>query len=165
MLLSDRPRLPLCSLREFGTPPIGCSNQSCKIVTDSCVTRVTLKERVGSQRPTPARRFRRLGGPRQEARPAQLKKTKANFALGPPFGNWHSRPGYTPKSGNEFARLADLPPEIRKNIEKITIDARGRAVPQLYSKLAANRDLREMLNIGGQKERPQGFPMPNSSSS
>jgi hypothetical protein len=45
-------------------------------------------------------------------------------------------------------RLSDLPPEIRKNIEKITIDGRGRAVPQLYSKLAASQELRKMLNIG-----------------
>ena len=34
-------------------------------------------------------------------------------------------------------RFADLPPEIRKNIEKITISSNGRLVPQLYSKLAA----------------------------
>jgi hypothetical protein len=45
-------------------------------------------------------------------------------------------------------RLADLPIEIRKNIEKITIDGRGRAVPQLYSKLAASQELRKMQNIG-----------------
>jgi hypothetical protein len=45
-------------------------------------------------------------------------------------------------------RLADLPPEIRKSIEKVTIDGRGRAVPQLYSKLAASQELRKMLNIG-----------------
>jgi hypothetical protein len=44
-------------------------------------------------------------------------------------------------------RLKDLPPEIRKNIEKITIDGRGRAVPQLYSKLAASQELRKMLNL------------------
>ena len=45
-------------------------------------------------------------------------------------------------------RLSDVPPEIRKNIEKITIDGRGRTVPQLYSKLAASQELRKMLNIG-----------------
>jgi Terminase small subunit len=45
-------------------------------------------------------------------------------------------------------RLSDLPPEIRKNIEKITIDGRGRAVPQLYSKLAASQELRKMLQFG-----------------
>jgi hypothetical protein len=49
-------------------------------------------------------------------------------------------------------RLADLPAEIRKSIEKITLDGRGRLVPQLYSKLAASRELRKMLNIGGQKD-------------
>jgi hypothetical protein len=50
-------------------------------------------------------------------------------------------------------RLADLPAEIRKNIEKITIDGRGRAVPQLYSKLAASQELRKMLNIERTDER------------
>ena len=52
-------------------------------------------------------------------------------------------------------RLADLSEEIRKNIEKITIDGRGRAVPQLYSKLQASQELRKMLHIGGQKDRPE----------
>jgi Terminase small subunit len=50
-------------------------------------------------------------------------------------------------------RLADLPTEIRKNIEKITIDGRGRSVPQLYSKLAASQELRKMLNFGRLDER------------
>src|SRR5215469_8437634 len=50
-------------------------------------------------------------------------------------------------------RLSDLPPEIRKNIEKITIDGRGRAVPQLYSKLAASQELRKMLNVSRTEER------------
>jgi len=44
--------------------------------------------------------------------------------------------------------LSDLPPETRRNIEKITLDAKGRAVPQLYSKIAASQELRRMLNIG-----------------
>jgi hypothetical protein len=52
-------------------------------------------------------------------------------------------------------RLSDLPPEISKNIEKIAISANGRLVPQLYSKLAASQELRKMLNIGGQKDRPE----------
>jgi hypothetical protein len=50
-------------------------------------------------------------------------------------------------------RLADLPAEIRKNIEKITIDGRGRALPQLYSKLAASQELRKMLNIERSEHR------------
>ena len=44
--------------------------------------------------------------------------------------------------------ISDLPREIQQNIEKITIDGRGRAVPQLYSKLAASQELLKMLNIG-----------------
>jgi hypothetical protein len=52
-------------------------------------------------------------------------------------------------------RISDLPREIQQNIEKIVIDARGRAVPQLYSKLQASQELRKLLNIGGQKDRPE----------
>jgi hypothetical protein len=52
-------------------------------------------------------------------------------------------------------RLADLPSEIRKNIEKIAIDGKDRVVPQLYSKLQASQELRRMLNIGGHKDRPE----------
>jgi vacuolar-type H+-ATPase subunit B/Vma2 len=44
---------------------------------------------------------------------------------------------------------------MRRNIEKVTIDGKGRAMPQLYSKLAASQELRKMLNIGGQKDRPE----------
>ena len=50
--------------------------------------------------------------------------------------------------------LSDLPPETRKNIEKVTIDAKGRAVPVLYSKIAASQELRRLNNIGA-KEREQ----------
>ena len=50
--------------------------------------------------------------------------------------------------------LSDLPPDVRKAIEHVQVDARGNVVPQLYSKLQANAELRKMLNIGGQKERP-----------
>jgi terminase small subunit-like protein len=49
--------------------------------------------------------------------------------------------------------LSDLPPDLRKTIEHVQVDARGNVLPQLYSKLQANQELRKMLNIGGQKER------------
>jgi hypothetical protein len=52
-------------------------------------------------------------------------------------------------------RISDLPREIQQNIEKIVFDGPGRAVPQLYPKLAASQELRKMLNIGGQKDRPE----------
>ena len=52
-------------------------------------------------------------------------------------------------------RLSNIPAEMRRNIEKVTIDGKGPAMPQLYSKLAASQELREMLNIGGQKDRPE----------
>ena len=51
--------------------------------------------------------------------------------------------------------LSDLPADIRKQIEHIHIDSKGNIIPQLYSKLQANQELRKMLNIGGQKEREQ----------
>jgi hypothetical protein len=51
--------------------------------------------------------------------------------------------------------LSDLPPDLRKAIEHVQVDAKGNVVPQLYSKLQANQELRKMLNIGGQKEREQ----------
>jgi hypothetical protein len=51
--------------------------------------------------------------------------------------------------------LSDLPQDVRKAIEYVQIDARGNVVPQLYSKLQANAELRKMLNIGGQKDRPE----------
>jgi Terminase small subunit len=51
--------------------------------------------------------------------------------------------------------LSDLPQDVRKAIEHVQLDARGNVVPQLYSKLQANAELRKMLNIGGQKDRPE----------
>jgi hypothetical protein len=51
--------------------------------------------------------------------------------------------------------LSDLPPDLRKTIEHVQLDAKGNIVPQLYSKLQANQELRKMLNIGGQKDRPE----------
>jgi hypothetical protein len=51
--------------------------------------------------------------------------------------------------------LSDLPPDLRKAIEHVQVDARGNVVPKLYSKLQANAELRKMLNIGGQKDRPE----------
>jgi hypothetical protein len=49
--------------------------------------------------------------------------------------------------------LSDLPPELRKAIEHVQVDARGNVVPQLYSKAQANKGLRELLNIGRQEQQ------------
>ena len=49
--------------------------------------------------------------------------------------------------------INDLPPEFRKLIEDVTVDRNSNVIPKLYSKAQANRDLREMLNIGGRKEQ------------
>jgi hypothetical protein len=50
--------------------------------------------------------------------------------------------------------INDLPPEFRKLVEDVTVDRNGNVIPRLYSKAAANRDLRELLNIGGRREQP-----------
>jgi hypothetical protein len=44
--------------------------------------------------------------------------------------------------------LTDLPPEVRKQIEEVRVDSRGRLIPKLYSKVQANKELRAMLNLG-----------------
>jgi len=44
--------------------------------------------------------------------------------------------------------ISELPRELQQNIEKITVLPNGRAVPQLYSKLAVSQELRRMLNVG-----------------
>jgi hypothetical protein len=49
-------------------------------------------------------------------------------------------------------RISELPREMQQNIERITIDGKGRVVPQLYSKLEASKELRAMLQIGRSSE-------------
>jgi len=49
--------------------------------------------------------------------------------------------------------LTELPLELAALVEDVTIDRKGRAVPTLYSKLQANKELRAMLNIGRSEER------------
>jgi hypothetical protein len=49
--------------------------------------------------------------------------------------------------------INDLPLEFRKLIQDVTVDRNGNVIPNLYSKAQANRDLREMLNIGDRKEQ------------
>jgi hypothetical protein len=51
--------------------------------------------------------------------------------------------------------LSDLSPDLCKVIENVDIDAKGNVIPRLYSKLQANRELRQMLIIGGRKDRPE----------
>jgi hypothetical protein len=50
--------------------------------------------------------------------------------------------------------LADLSPKTAKLIEDVSVDSRGRLIPKLYSKLQANKELRNMLNISA-KEAPR----------
>jgi hypothetical protein len=49
--------------------------------------------------------------------------------------------------------LTDLPPELVALVEDVNIDGSGRAIPKLYNKLQANKELRAMLNIGRPEER------------
>ena len=49
--------------------------------------------------------------------------------------------------------LTELPPELAAVIEDVTIDGKGRAIPKLYNKLQANKELRALLNIGRPEER------------
>jgi hypothetical protein len=49
--------------------------------------------------------------------------------------------------------ITDLPREVQQNIEKISVSASGKLVPQLYSKIQASQELRKMLEIGRPDER------------
>ena len=44
--------------------------------------------------------------------------------------------------------ISNLAPEVAQLIEDVTIDSKGRAIPKLYSKLQASKELRSMLNVG-----------------
>jgi hypothetical protein len=49
--------------------------------------------------------------------------------------------------------LTELPPDLAALVEDVTIDRKGRAVPKLYSKLQASKELRAMLDIGRPSEK------------
>src|SRR5262249_62584 len=49
--------------------------------------------------------------------------------------------------------LTELPPDLAALVEDVGSDRKGRAVPKLYSKLQASKELRAMLSIGRQEER------------
>jgi hypothetical protein len=51
--------------------------------------------------------------------------------------------------------LSDLSPEVRRTIESISVDEKGRLVAKTYSKIAANAELRKFLNMG-QSSREDG---------
>jgi hypothetical protein len=44
--------------------------------------------------------------------------------------------------------LTELPPDLAALVEDVTIDSKGRAIPKLYNKLQASKELRTMLDIG-----------------
>jgi hypothetical protein len=49
--------------------------------------------------------------------------------------------------------LTDLPPELAALVEDVTIDKKGRAIPKLYNKLQASKEMRAMLDIGRPSEK------------
>jgi hypothetical protein len=51
-------------------------------------------------------------------------------------------------------RLTDLTPETARLIEHLTVDSRGWLIPKLFSKLAASKELRAMLNLSAKSEAP-----------
>ena len=51
--------------------------------------------------------------------------------------------------------LSDLPDDIAKFVEDVTVDRNGNFVPRLYSKSEANRELRKFHNIGRTDDRPE----------
>jgi len=85
---------------------------------------------------------------RHSAKPSDvvIEKSKASFARRQNALSVETR--MRPKL------LADLPPELAALIEDITIDSKGRVIPNLYSKLQASAELRKMLNISA-KEAPR----------
>src|SRR6516165_7938742 len=48
--------------------------------------------------------------------------------------------------------LTDLPADLAKLIEDVRVDNRGRLIPRLYSKHQANKELRNMLNLGAKSD-------------
>ena len=50
--------------------------------------------------------------------------------------------------------LTDLPPELAALVQDVNIDSSGRAIPKLYNKLQANKELRAMLNISAKQSAP-----------
>jgi len=58
--------------------------------------------------------------------------------------------------------LTELDPETAKLIEDVTVDSRGRLIPKLYSKLQANKELRQMLNISAKQPAPDVTQLSNS---
>src|SRR5262249_32624228 len=48
----------------------------------------------------------------------------------------------------QLRMLADMPEDVRRTIESISVDERGRLVAKTYSKLQANQELRKLLGIG-----------------
>ena len=51
-------------------------------------------------------------------------------------------------------RLTDVSPETARLIERLTVDSRGWLIPKFYSKLAASKELRAMLNLSAKSEAP-----------
>jgi len=82
--------------------------------------------------------------------PAENSNNRAEISNNPD----QQKVGGSPRARVVPRPLTELAPETAKLIEDVTIDSKGRAVPKLYSKLQANKELRQMLNISA-KEAPR----------
>jgi len=58
----------------------------------------------------------------------------------------------SPRARERPRRLTELAPETAKLIEDVTVDRRGRLIPRLYSKMAASKELRNMLNLSARAD-------------
>jgi hypothetical protein len=79
-----------------------------------------------------------------QIKPTETTSNPAEIANNPD----QQKVAVSPRVGVVPRLLTKLDPETAKLIEYVTIDSKGRAIPKLYSKLQANKELRAMLNIG-----------------
>ena len=82
--------------------------------------------------------------------PTETSNNPAEIANNPD----QQKVGVLPRARVVPRPLTELDPETAKLIEDVTIDSKGRAVPKLYSKLQANKELRAMLNLSAKSEAP-----------
>jgi hypothetical protein len=104
-----------------------------------------------------------LGQKRTSVERRRHRKTKPKLAgpIGktaydrtrPPYGEIETQ-WVLPRARVVPRPLTELAPETAKLIEDVAIDNKGRAIPKLYSKLQANKELRAMLNLSAKQSAP-----------
>lgn len=70
--------------------------------------------------------------------------------------------GETGKPATKFVQrpknIDDMPEDVQRAIEAITINEAGHVIPKPYSKLQANQELRKLLGIGAVSRDDDGLP-------